>query len=101
MEWLGWTVPSSFCLSGSLVSVTCIWRVLGLGLGHSLAAGPCGGGFSGSERGGEMGGTDCYRDGTHCGGDRGGGCHCSGCRGETDGGGVSISRGEGRERDES
>ena len=59
MEWLGWTVLSSFYLSGSLVSLAGIWRVLGLGLGRTLAAGPCGGGFSGSERGGEMGSTEC------------------------------------------
>ena len=57
MEWVGWTVLSSFCLSGSLVSLTGIWKVLGLSLGCSLAAGPCQGGFSGSGRGGEMGGT--------------------------------------------
>ena len=30
MERLGWTVPSSFCLSGSLVSLTGIWRASGL-----------------------------------------------------------------------
>ena len=59
MEWLVWTGPSSFCLSGSLVSITCIRRDLGLGLGHSLAAGPCWGGLCGSESGEEMGGTDC------------------------------------------
>ena len=53
MKWLGWTVLSSFCLSVSLVSLTGNWRVLALGLGQSLAAGPCGGGFSGSKKGGE------------------------------------------------
>ena len=58
MEWLGWTVPSSFCLSGSLISLTGIWRALGVGLGQSLSAGPCWGGFSGCERGREMGGAD-------------------------------------------
>ena len=82
MERLGWTIPSSFCLSGSHVSLTGIWRALGLGLGHSLAVGPCGVGFSGSERGREMGGGDC------------------GVR-ETDGGGVSSSGGGVRELDES
>ena len=81
MEHLAWTVLSSFCLSVSLVSLTGIWRALGLGLGHILAAGPCGGGFSGSERGREMGSGD-------------GG---SGGR-ETDGGDVSSSE-EGGEGD--
>ena len=79
MEWLGWTVPSLFCLSGSLISLTGIWRALDLGLRHSLAAGPCGGGFSGSERGGEMGSAHCHGNcgcGGGCSGNCGGG-HCS------------------------
>ena len=80
MEWLGWTIPSSFCLSGSLISFTGIWRVLCLGLGLSLAAGPCGEGAP-SERAGEMGGTNYSTYFSH------------GHARETDGGGVSGAAG--------
>ena len=68
--------------------------MLGLGLGHSLAADPCGGVFSRSKRGREMGSSDCSSSSGGSG--RGGG------GGETDGGGLSSSgRGGGRELDES
>ena len=50
MEQVGWTILSSFYLSGSLVSLTGICRALGLGLGHSLVAGSFWGGSPG-ERG--------------------------------------------------
>ena len=107
MEWLaGLFHPHS--VFQALVSLTGIWRALGLGLGCSLAAGPCGGGFSGSERDGEMGGATAVATvvvvtvtavavtsvGWRWHGDCGPG-------GETDGGGVSGSGGGGRELGES